>query len=340
MSPLLIVTFVIAAIALAMIIRAVRIVPQAEVALVERFGRFQRLLRPGLHFLVPFLDRLAHRQDMREQVVPFAAQPMITKDNVTVNVDTVFYYRVTDAYRATYEVAELMLAVEQLTVTTLRNKVGELALDEALTSREAINAGLREVLDQATQQWGIRVERVEIKAIDPPATVQSAMEKQLQAERERRAAVLTAEGAKQSQILRAEGERESAILSAEGERQSQILRAEGEKAASVLEGEGRAQAIELVFNAIKAGEPDDRLLAYEYLQKLPAVADGKATKLMFLPSGAIDAMGALTSLGAALGAGALEGRSPAGSADAGAAASATSADESPSGARITPAVVR
>src|SRR6187455_1152076 len=207
------------------LVRTVRIVPQASTGIVERLGRYHRTLDPGLHFLVPFIDRLRPLVDMREQVVAFPPQPVITQDNVTISIDTVFYFTVTDAFKATYEVAALLFAIEQLTVTTLRNVIGSLSLEEALTSRDKINADLRIVLDEATERWGLRVNRIELKSIDPPASIQEAMEKQMRAEREKRAAILSAEGEKQSAILTAEGQRQSVILRAEADQKSQILRA-------------------------------------------------------------------------------------------------------------------
>ena len=253
--------------------RAVRIVPQARAGIVERLGRYSRTLGPGITLLVPFLDRLRPLIDLREQVVSFPPQPVITADNLVVGIDTVLYFQVTDAKSATYEIANYIQAVEQLTVTTLRNVVGSLNLEEALTSRDQINGQLRGVLDDATGKWGLRVNRVEIKAIDPPASIQDSMEKQMRADRDKRAAILTAEGFKQSQILTAEGERQAAILRAEGEAQAAVLRAEGE-----------AQAIQKVFDAIHAGNPDQKLLAYQYLQVLPQIAQGDSNKVWIVPS--------------------------------------------------------
>lgn len=280
------------------LIKSVRIVPQARVAIVERLGRYSRTLEPGLHVLAPFLDSVKDVADMREQVVTFQPQPVITKDNVTISIDTVLYFTITDAFRATYEVANLILAVEQITITTLRNVIGSLSLDDALTSRDKINADLRIVLDEATERWGIRVNRIEVKSIDPPRNIQEAMEAQMRAERAKRAAILTAEGEKQSQILTAEGEKQAQILRAEAQQQSQILVAEGEKQARVLNAQGEAQAIENVFTAIHEGRPTQDLLAYKYLDTaLPAVADGNSTKLMLMPHGAIDAMGIAAAIG-------------------------------------------
>jgi regulator of protease activity HflC (stomatin/prohibitin superfamily) len=275
------------------LVRAVRIVPQAQAGIVERLGRYSRTLDPGLHFLIPFLDKLRKPLvDMREQVVTFQPQPVITQDNVTISIDTVFYFTITDPFRSTYEVANLLLAVEQLTITTLRNVIGSLSLEEALTSRDKINSDLRIVLDDATGPWGIRVNRIELKSIDPPGTIQEAMEKQMRAERDKRAAILQAEGQKQSQILRAEGEREAAILSAEGEKEAKILRAVGE-----------AEATRQTFQAIHDGRPTPELLTYQYLQALPKVADGQGMTLMMVPSDAMPAMGAVSALGAAFQAG-------------------------------------
>ena len=240
---------------------------------VERLGRYSRTLTPGLTILVPFIDRLRPLIDLREQVVSFPPQPVITADNLVVSIDTVIYFQVTDAKAATYEIANYIQGVEQLTVTTLRNVVGNLNLEETLTSRDHINAALRGVLDEATGKWGIRVNRVEIKAIDPPPSIQDSMEKQMRADREKRATILTAEGFKQSQILTAEGERQAAILKAEGDAQAAVLRADGE-----------AQAIQKVFDAIHAGDPDQKLLAYQYLQMLPKIAQGDSNKLWIVPS--------------------------------------------------------
>src|ERR687883_1569112 len=251
----------------------VRIVPQAKAGIVERLGRYSRTLQPGLTLIVPFMDRVKPLIDLREQVVPFPPQPVITEDNLVVGIDTVIYFTVTDAKAATYEVANPLQAIEQLTVTTLRNVIGGMTLEDTLTSRDNINNNLRVVLDEATGKWGIRVNRVELKSVEPPRTVQEAMEKQMRAERDRRAAILNAEGVKQSQILTAEGEKQSAVLKAEGAKQSAILRAEGE-----------AKAIDTVFAAIHAGNPDQGLLSYQYLQMLPQLAQGEANKIFVIPS--------------------------------------------------------
>jgi len=253
--------------------RAIRIVPQARAGIVERLGRYHKTLLPGLNLLVPYVDRLRPLIDLREQVVSFPPQPVITEDNLVVSIDTVVYFQVTDPRAATYEIANYLAAVEQLTTTTLRNVVGGINLEEALTSRDNINSQLRIVLDEATGKWGIRVSRVELKAIDPPLSIQDSMEKQMRAERDRRAAILTAEGTKQAEILNAEGMRQAAILKAEGDAKAAVLRAEGE-----------AKAIDTVFSAIHEGNPDNLLLAYQYLQTLPKLADGSSNKLWIIPS--------------------------------------------------------
>ncbi|MFN8173563.1 MAG: SPFH domain-containing protein [Solirubrobacteraceae bacterium] len=260
--------------------RTIRIVPQARAGVVERLGRYSRTLSPGLAIVVPFVDRVKPLIDLREQVVSFPPQPVITEDNLTVNIDSVLYFTVTDAKSATYEVANPLQAIEQLTVTTLRNVIGGMTLEQSLTSRDQINSALRVVLDEATGRWGIRINRVELKAVDPPGTIQEAMEKQMRAERDRRAAILTAEGVKQSQIL-----------TAEGEKQSSVLRAEGAKSAAILRAEGEAKAIETVFRAIHEGRPDQQLLSYQYLQMLPQLAQGEANKIFVIPSEFSQALG-------------------------------------------------
>jgi regulator of protease activity HflC (stomatin/prohibitin superfamily) len=273
MTAALIAVIVVAVAVLITVIRTVRIVPQATAGIIERLGRFQRTCTPGLTVLVPFVDRMRPLIDLREQVVSFPPQPVITEDNLVVGIDTVIYFQVTDPRSATYEVANFIQAIEQLTVTTLRNVIGGLDLEATLTSRDQINGQLRGVLDEATGKWGIRVNRVEIKAIDPPASVKESMEKQMRADREKRAVILTAEGQKQSQILTAEGAKQSAILTAQGEREAAILRAEGE-----------AKAIITVFQAIHEGAPDPALLAYQYLQTLPQIAASESSKVWVVPS--------------------------------------------------------
>jgi regulator of protease activity HflC (stomatin/prohibitin superfamily) len=269
---------------LIVVARTVRIVPQARAGVVERLGRYSRTLTPGLVILVPVVDRVRQMIDLREQVVSFEPQPVITEDNLVLSIDTVIYYQVTDARSATYEIANYIQAIEQLTVTTLRNLIGGMSLEQTLTSRDGINDELRVVLDEATGKWGIRVNRVELKAIDPPRTIQEAMEKQMRADRDKRAAILTAEGVKQSQILTAEGERQSTILRAQGERESQMLRAEGQ-----------AKAIQTVFTAIHDNDPDPKLLAYQYLQMLPQIAAGEGSTMWMIPSELTQAMGAMAS---------------------------------------------
>src|SRR5580765_6153128 len=262
--------------------KTVRVIPQARAGVVERLGRYSRTLDPGLKIVVPFVDRVRDMIDLREQVVSFAPQPVITEDNLVVSIDTVLYFQVTDPKAATYEIANYIQGIEQLTVTTLRNVIGGMQLEETLTSRDQINTQLRGVLDEATGKWGIRVNRVELKAVDPPASIKESMEKQMRADRDKRAAILTAEGVKQSQILTAEGEKQSAILKAEGLRQ-----------ATILEAEGQAKAIDTVFNAIHAGKPDQGLLAYQYLQILPQIAQGQSNKMWIIPSELTQALGRL-----------------------------------------------
>src|SRR3954466_691474 len=275
--------------------RTVKIIPQAQAGVVERVGRYSRTLTPGLTLVIPFVDRIRAVIDLREQVVSFPPQPVITEDNLVVSIDSVIYFQVTEPRAATYEIANVIQGIEQLTVTTLRNVIGGLDLEETLTSRDQINAQLRGVLDEATGKWGIRVNRVELKAIDPPASVQESMEKQMRADRDKRAAILNAEGVKQSQILEAEGEKQSAILRAEGQRQSQIL-----------EAEGQAKAIDTVFKAIHEGKPDSQLLAYQYVQALPEIAHGEANKVWIIPSEFAQALG---HLGGALGGSSAEDES-------------------------------
>jgi regulator of protease activity HflC (stomatin/prohibitin superfamily) len=280
----LIVAVVLVLFALFVAARTVRVIPQARAGVVERLGRYSRTLQPGLTIVVPFIDRVRPLIDLREQVVTFPPQPVITEDNVSVGIDTVLYFTITDPKSASYEVANPLQAIEQLTVTTLRNIVGDLTLEETLTSRDQVNTRLRLVLDERTGKWGIRINGVEIKSIDPPSSIQEAMEKQMRAERDRRAAILNAEGVKQSQILTAEGEKQSAVLKAEGARQAAILRAEGE-----------ASAIDTVFRAIHAGDPDPKLLSYQYLQMLPQLAQGDANKIWVIPSEFTTALGNLSS---------------------------------------------
>ena len=267
--------------------RSVRVVPQQRMDVVERLGQYQRTLDPGLNLLVPFIDAVRTKVDMREQVVSFPPQPVITSDNLVVSIDTVLYFKVVDPVRATYEIANFLQAIEQLTVTTLRNVIGSLDLERALTSREEINRHLSGVLDETTGRWGIKVTRVEIKAIEPPPSIRDSMEKQMRAERDRRAAILNAEGHKQSQILTAEGDKQAAVLRADGDRQARILQAEGQ-----------AKAIRTVFDAIHAGEPGPKVMAYQYLQALPQIAAGPSNKLWIVPA---ELTKALEGIGGALG---------------------------------------
>ncbi|MDF5757768.1 SPFH domain-containing protein [Spongiactinospora sp. TRM90649] len=273
MEALLIAGVVIVLFAVITVLRSVRIVPQARARNVERLGRYHRTLQPGLNFVIPYIDRVYPVIDLREQVVSFRPQPVITEDNLVVEIDTVLYFQVTDPRAAAYEIANYIQAIEQLTVTTLRNVIGSMDLEKTLTSRDTINSQLRGVLDEATGKWGIRVNRVEIKAIDPPKTIKDAMEKQMRAERDKRAAILNAEGQRQSQIL-----------TAEGEKQSNILRAEGERTAAILKAEGQSQAIDQVFQAVHRNDPDPKLLAYQYLQVLPQLAQGENNTFWVIPS--------------------------------------------------------
>ena len=267
--------------------KSVKIVPQAHAGIVERLGRYQRTLGPGLAIIIPWVDRVRPLIDQREQVVSFPPQPVITQDNLTVNIDSVIYFQVIDPKDASYEIANYISGVEQLTVTTLRNVVGGMDLERTLTSREDINMALRGVLDEATGRWGIRVNRVELKAIDPPPSIQDSMEKQMRAERDKRAAILTAEGNKQAAILNAEGEAKAAVLRADGE----------------------AKAIATVFGAIHEGDADAQILAYTYLQQLPQIAAGDANKVWIVPA---ELSGALKSLSSAFGPGTGTGAGTAG----------------------------
>jgi regulator of protease activity HflC (stomatin/prohibitin superfamily) len=275
--------------------KSVTLIPQAEAAVIERLGRYSRTISGQLTLLVPFIDRVRARVDLRERVVSFPPQPVITEDNLTLNIDTVVYFQVTNPQAAVYEISNYIVGVEQLTTTTLRNVVGGMTLEQTLTSRDKINGQLRGVLDEATGRWGLRVARVELRSIDPPPSIQASMEKQMKADREKRAIILTAEGsrqaaiteaegAKQAQILAAEGAKQAAILAAEAERQSRMLRAQGERAAAYLQAQGQAKAIEKTFAAIKAGRPTPEMLAYQYLQVLPQMARGDANKVWVVPS--------------------------------------------------------
>ncbi len=298
MSVALIILAIVVVIAIIVLSRAVRVVPQARAGIVERFGKYRTTLSAGLNIITPFADRVRYLIDLREQVVSFPPQPVITEDNLVVSIDTVIYFQVTNPVAATYEIANYIQAIEQLTMTTLRNIAGGMDLEQALTSRDDINATLRGVLDEATGRWGIRVNRVELKGIDPPPSIKDAMEKQMRADRDKRAVILTAEGMRQSQILTAEGEKQSAILTAEGEREALILRAQGDRQSRILRAQGEGQAILTVFQAIHDGSPDQALLAYQYLQMLPKIAEGDANKVWIVPS---EIGRALEGLGSTLG---------------------------------------
>jgi regulator of protease activity HflC (stomatin/prohibitin superfamily) len=279
----LIVLAVLVLFVLILLAKTVRVIPQARAGVVERLGRYSRTLTPGLAIVLPFIDRVRPLIDLREQVMSFDPQPVITQDNLVVNIDSVIYFQITDPKGATYEIANPVDAIDMLTVTTLRNVIGGMTLEQTLTSRDSINDQLRGILDDATGKWGIRVHRVELKAVDPPASVKDTMEKQMRADREKRAAILQAEGVKQSQILQAEGEKQSAIL-----------RAEGQKQAAILSAEGQSRAIETVFKAIHDGNPDPQLLAYQYLQVLPQIAQGDSNKVWVIPSELTRALGGIS----------------------------------------------
>jgi regulator of protease activity HflC (stomatin/prohibitin superfamily) len=285
----LVIAAVVALIVVITVMRSVRIVPQARARNVERLGRYRKTLEPGLNFVIPMIDRVKPMIDLREQVVSFAGAPVITEDNLVVLIDTVLFFQVTDPRAADYEIVNYIQAIEQITATMLRSVIGSMDLEQTLTSRDKINALLRGVLDDASGKWGIRVTRVELKAIDPPKSVKDAMEKQMRAEREKRAAILTAEGVRQSKILTAEGEKQSAILTAEGAKQGAILRAEGQ-----------AQAIGAVFQAVHDNDPDPKVLAYQYLQTLPQLAQGQGNTFWVIPS---EVTSALKSVAGAFGSG-------------------------------------
>jgi regulator of protease activity HflC (stomatin/prohibitin superfamily) len=267
-----------------LVYKTVRIVPQARARNIERFGRYRKTLEPGMNFILPFVDRVKPLIDLREQVVSFKGQPVITEDNLVVSIDTVLFFQVTDPRAADYEIVDYIQAIEQITATMLRSVIGNMDLEQTLTSRDKINTMLRGVLDDASGKWGLRVTRVEIKAIDPPKSVIDAMEKQMRAEREKRAAILTAEGLRQSKILTAEGEKQSQILRAEGDRQGQILRAEGQ-----------AEAISTVFQAVHDGDADPQVLAYQYLQTLPQLAQAQGNTFWVIPSEVTTALSSLSS---------------------------------------------
>ena len=316
-----IIAAVIALVVLVTVLRSVRIVPQARARNVERFGRYRKTLEPGMNFIVPIVDRVKPLIDLREQVVSFMGQPVITEDNLVVQIDTVLFFQVTDPRAADYEIVNYIQGIEQLTATMLRSVIGSMDLEQTLTSRDKINTLLRGVLDDASGKWGIRVTRVEIKAIDPPKSVKDAMEKQMRADREKRAAILTAEGTRQAQILNAEGDKQSAIL-----------RAEGDKQASVLRAEGQAQAIGQVFQSIHRNDPDPKLLAYQYLQTLPQLAAGAGNTFWVIPSEVTAALKAVTAAFGGSGEDGSAPRSP--SADRPAAAHSTAVDSGASTAAV------
>ncbi len=292
------VPLIIALLVVIFVVKAIQFVPQARVRIVERLGKYRRTLDSGPHLVIPGIDKVRYTVDMREQVVSFPPQPVITKDNLVVSIDTVIYYIVTDPVLATYAVNNYLQAIEQLTMTQLRQVIGGMELETTLTSRERINGALASELDAATGKWGIKVKRVELKGIDPPASIQDSMEKQMRAERDKRATVLNAEGVRQSQVLTADGEKQGNILRAQGEREAVILRAQAGREAEILKAQGQAQAISTVFSAIHAGRPDAELLSYQYLQMLPEIAKGDSNKLWIIPS---ELGKALEGLGGALG---------------------------------------
>lgn len=298
------------------IVKGVIIVQQMEEVIIERFGSYYRTLKPGLNFIIPIVDtprginwkvsqkgvdgqtysytKLVTRIDKRETVYDFPRQNVITKDNVTISINALLYFQIVDSKSAVYEITNLIDAIEKLTQTNLRNLVGQLDLDETLISRDKINQDLRQILDEATNKWGVKVNRVELQDINPPADIQSAMEKQMKAEREKRAIILESEGQKQSAILKAQGEKEAAINKAEGEKQASILRADGVAKARVLEAEGEKQAIELIIDAIGSkGKPDQYLIAMKYLETLKGIASGQDNKVVYMP---YEATGILSSV--------------------------------------------
>jgi len=287
--PGLIVVFV-----LILAVSAIKIIRQSTVGMVERLGRFQTRAETGINFVMPFIDQIVDIIDMREQVIDFPPQPVITKDNVTMQIDTVVYFQVTDPVRYRYEISNPVSAIENLTATTLRNIVGEMELDETLVSRDVVNSKLRSVLDEATDRWGIRVNRVELKNINPPRDIQEAMEKQMRAERERREVILRAEGEKRSAILRAEGQREAVVLEAEAAKESAIRRAEGEAEAILAVQQARAEGLKKVFTAIKDTNPTKEVMAIRSMEALERLSEGQATKIV-IPTEAAGILGALVS---------------------------------------------
>jgi len=297
----LIVLAILAFVVFLMAARSIRIIPQSRVAIVQRLGRYHRTAESGLTFVVPVVDRMLPKTDLREQVIAFQPQAVITNDNVGMQISTVVYYQVVDARASEYEVANFHLALEQITQTTLRNVIGNLILDKTLTSRDEINGKLRTILDEVTEKWGIRVTRVELKEITPPRDIQQAMEKQMQAERTRRAAILTAEGDKRAAILKAEGEKESSILKAEGEQRSAVLRAEGEAEAYRNVQAAQIEMTGRLFERLESSNLSPESLRYLYLRALPEMAQGPASKLFVVPSEIQDLAGTLSTLAAGAG---------------------------------------
>ncbi|MQM26132.1 SPFH domain-containing protein [Glycomyces albidus] len=282
MEPVGILLLIVAVFLIIVLFRSIKIVPQQWNYIIERLGRYRRTLEPGPRLLVPFVDSVRAKVDLRERVVNFPPQPVITADNLGVQIDTVLYYIITQPTAAVYNIDDYLAGVEQLTTTTLRNVVGSMDLEKTLTSREEINARLAAELDKATDKWGLKVTRVELRSIEPPLSIRDAMEKQMRAERDRRAAILNAEGTKRS-----------AILNAEGEQQAQVLRAKGERDAAVLRADGEAKAIQTVFAAIHNAKPTERLLTYQYLQMLPTIAQGSANKVWMVPAELTRALGGI-----------------------------------------------
>jgi regulator of protease activity HflC (stomatin/prohibitin superfamily) len=282
MEPVGILLLIVAIFLIIVLFRSIKIVPQQWNYIIERLGRYRRTLEPGPRLLIPFVDSVRAKVDLRERVVNFPPQPVITADNLGVQIDTVLYYIITQPTAAVYNIEDYLAGVEQLTTTTLRNVVGSMDLEKTLTSREEINARLAAELDKATDKWGLKVTRVELRSIEPPLSIRDAMEKQMRAERDRRAAILNAEGTKRS-----------AILNAEGEQQAQVLRAKGQRDAAVLRADGEAKAIQTVFAAIHKAKPTDRLLTYQYLQTLPSIAQGSANKVWVVPAELTRALGSV-----------------------------------------------
>ncbi len=269
---------------LALLVRTIRIIPQARVGVIQRLGIYRRSADSGLAVVLPFVDKMLPLLDMREQVVSFPPQPVITSDNVTINVTSVIYYQIHSAKDASYQVTNLLMAMEQIAQTTLRNVMGSLSLDVSLTSRDEVNSRLRLVLDEVTEKWGVRVTRVELKDISPPKDIQLAMEKQMQAERNKRATVLTAEGDAQAAILRADGAKKALVIASEGERQSAILRAEGDAQALLTLQAAQAASVRMVFEAVNASGATPQALQFQYMQMLPKLANNPANKIIVVPA--------------------------------------------------------